>query len=51
MPLRQYASITSDVVIAGANIYLEIWDKQAWELEKAESQAQSWQIIETMEKR
>jgi MraZ protein len=51
MPLRQYAGITSDVVIAGANIYLEIWDKQAWELEKAESQAQSWQIIETMEKR
>ncbi|MDO9334717.1 MAG: division/cell wall cluster transcriptional repressor MraZ [Dehalococcoidales bacterium] len=50
MPLRQYAGITSDVVIAGANIYLEIWDKQAWELEKAESQAQSWQIIETMEK-
>jgi MraZ protein len=50
MPLRQYAGITSDVVVAGANIYLEIWDKQAWELEKAESQAQSWQIIETMEK-
>jgi MraZ protein len=51
MPLRQYAGITNDIVIAGANIYLEIWDKQAWELEKAESQAQSWQIIETMEKR
>ncbi|HEX9897402.1 MAG TPA: division/cell wall cluster transcriptional repressor MraZ [Dehalococcoidales bacterium] len=51
MPLRQYAGVASDVVIAGANLYLEVWDKQAWESEKAESQAQSWQIIETMEKR
>ena len=51
MPLRQYAGITTDVVVAGANLYLEIWEKQAWELEKAESQAQSWQIIESMEKR
>lgn len=50
VPLRQYAGITSDVVIVGANTYLEIWDKQAWEAEKTESQAQSWQIIETLEK-
>ena len=51
VPLRQYAGIISDVVIAGANAYLEIWDKQAWEAEKADSQTQSWQIIETLEKR
>jgi MraZ protein len=50
IPLRQYAGITSDVVIVGANTYLEIWDKQAWEIEKTDSQAQSWQIIETLEK-
>jgi MraZ protein len=49
-PLRQYAGIASDVVVAGANTYLEIWDKKAWNKEKAESQAQSWQIIETLEK-
>jgi MraZ protein len=49
--LRQYAGITSDVVIVGANTYLEIWNKQAWEIEKTESQAQSWQIIETLERR
>jgi MraZ protein len=51
VPLRQYAGIVADVVIAGANAYLEIWEKQAWEVEKTESQAQSWQIIETLEKR
>lgn len=51
MPLRQYAGIASDVVIAGANAYLEIWDKQAWETEKTDSQTQSWQIIETLERR
>ena len=49
--LRQYANIRNDVVVAGANTYLEIWDKKAWDLEKTESQAQSWQIIETLEKR
>jgi len=51
LPLRQYANIRNDVVVAGANAYLEIWDKKAWDLEKIESQAQSWQIIETLEKR
>jgi MraZ protein len=51
LSLRQYAGITSDVVIVGANTYLEIWNKQAWEIEKTESQAQSWQIIETLERR
>jgi MraZ protein len=50
-PLRQYADISDDAVIAGANAYLEIWSKQAWETEKTDSQEQAWQIIETMEKR
>ncbi|MDP2920216.1 MAG: division/cell wall cluster transcriptional repressor MraZ [Dehalococcoidia bacterium] len=49
-PLRQYAGITTDVIVAGANTYLELWDKAAWEQEKADSQAQSWQIIESLEK-
>lgn len=49
--LRQYAEIGNDVVIAGANRYLEIWNKEKWQAEKAESQEQSWQIIESMEKR
>ncbi len=49
--LRQYAGIGDDVVVAGANNYLEIWDKAAWEQEKLDSQTQAWQTIESMEKR
>ena len=48
-PLRDHAGITGDVVIAGANTYIEIWDKASWEQEKTESQAQAWQIIESLE--
>lgn len=49
-PLREHAVISDDVVIAGANTYLEIWDKAAWEAEKKEAQEQAWQIIESLEK-
>ncbi len=48
-PLREHAGITEEVVVAGANSYLEIWDKAAWEEEKQDSQQQAWQIIETLE--
>jgi len=48
-PLREHAGITEDVVVAGANSYLEIWDKASWEAEKTDSQEQAWQIIETLE--
>ncbi|MFC1860073.1 division/cell wall cluster transcriptional repressor MraZ [Chloroflexota bacterium] len=50
VPLRQYAGIEEDVVIAGANNYLELWNKEQWEAEKATSQEQTWQIIESLEK-
>ncbi len=50
IPLRQYASIEEEVVIAGANNYLELWNKERWEAEKAISQEQTWQIIESLEK-
>ncbi|MDD5126703.1 MAG: division/cell wall cluster transcriptional repressor MraZ [Dehalococcoidales bacterium] len=50
-PLRDSAEIKEDVVFAGANNYLEIWDKDLWEEEKANSQEQAWQIIESLEKR
>ena len=50
-PLREYAEIVDEVVIAGANSYLEIWNKVLWEEEKAISQQQAWQIIESLEKR
>jgi MraZ protein len=49
-PLREYAEIGEEVVIAGANAYLEIWNKVHWESEKATSQEQVWQIIESLER-
>ncbi|MFC1974735.1 division/cell wall cluster transcriptional repressor MraZ [Chloroflexota bacterium] len=51
IPVRQHAGIEDDVVIAGANTYLELWNKEQWESEKAISQEQAWQIIESLEKR
>ena len=48
-PLREYARIEDEVVIAGANTYLELWNKEQWEAEKAISQEQAWQIIESLE--
>ncbi len=49
-PLRDHAQITDDVIVAGANTYLEIWNKASWEEEKADAQEQAWQIIESLEK-
>jgi len=48
--LRQYAGIEDEVVIAGVNNYLELWNKEQWESEKAISQEQVWQIIESLER-
>ena len=50
-PLREYAEIVEEVVVAGANTYLEIWNKVHWGEEKAISQKQAWQIIESLERR
>lgn len=50
VPLRDHAEIVDDVVIAGVNTYLEIWNKVLWEEEKAVSQEQAWQIIESIER-
>ena len=49
LPLREYAEIMDEVVIAGAYNYLEIWNKVHWDEEKAISQEQAWQIIESLE--
>jgi len=50
VPLREYAGIEDEVVVAGVNTYLELWDKEQWEAEKAVSQEQAWQIIESLER-
>jgi MraZ protein len=48
--LREYAGIEDEVIIAGVNTYLELWNKEQWESEKSISQEQAWQIIETLER-
>ena len=50
LPLREYAGIADEVVIAGVNTYLELWNKEQWKTEKAISQEQAWQIIESLER-
>ncbi len=50
-PLREHAEIMDEVVVVGANNYLEIWNSVCWEEEKAASREQAWQIIESMENR
>jgi len=50
IPLRDYAGIDDEVVIAGVNTYLELWNKEQWEVEKVASQEQAGQIIETLER-
>ena len=49
-PLRERAEIMDEVVVAGANTCLEIWNKVLWEEERAISQEQAWQIIESLER-
>jgi MraZ protein len=49
--LRQHAGITGEVVVTGANTYVEIWSKEQWEIEKTDSQEETWHTIETMERR
>ena len=47
--LREYAGMEDEVVIIGANNYLELWNREQWESEKIDSQEQAWQIIETLD--
>ncbi|MBI4303560.1 MAG: division/cell wall cluster transcriptional repressor MraZ [Chloroflexi bacterium] len=50
-PLREYADIRDEVVIIGDNTYLELWNREQWQAEKAASREQAWQILESMERR
>ena len=50
IPLREHAEIVDEVVVAGANTYLELWNKVRWDDEKAISQEQAWQTIESLER-
>ena len=48
--LKEHAEIVDEVIIAGVNKYLEIWNKVHWETEKAVSQEQKGKIIESLER-
>lgn len=48
--LREYSDIENELVIVGANNYLELWNRDQWNAEKAISQEQEWQIIESLER-
>ncbi len=48
--LRDHAGIRDDIIIAGANTYFELWNPEQWQAEKAVSQEQAWQIIESLER-
>ena len=50
-PLRLFAGIGAEAVVVGVSDHLEIWAKDAWDAEKADDQAQAWQIMEGLEKR
>ncbi|MDP6127794.1 MAG: division/cell wall cluster transcriptional repressor MraZ [Dehalococcoidales bacterium] len=50
IPLREYAGIEDELIIAGANTYLELWNKEQWDTEKEISREQAWQIIESLER-
>ena len=49
-PLREYADIVDEVVVAGANNYLELWNMEEWAVEKASCQVQVWQDTESLER-
>ena len=47
--LRERAGLDEEVIVVGANNCLELWNKVAWEDEKASSRDKVWDIIENLE--
>ncbi len=46
--LREYAGITNEIVIAGVNTRVEIWDRDAWLQERQKFEARGQEIAETL---
>lgn len=51
LSLRQYAELKKIVFLIGVNSYVEIWDKELWEKEKALTSQNAWQFTEEIELR
>ena len=46
LPLKTYARIEEDVVIAGVGNYIEIWSKQSWMRERSTMEQKAAEIAE-----
>ena len=46
--LREYAGLDRDVVVAGVNDHLEIWDRGAWQREIADSEGRTRDVAERL---
>jgi MraZ protein len=47
--LRDYAQTNGEVIVVGANSYLEIWDKNLWSTERAIVDQEASQLAESVE--
>jgi MraZ protein len=47
-PLVKHAKLGRDVVVAGVNDHLEIWDRAAWEHEFAEVEGSAEDVAERL---
>ena len=47
-PLLQHAQLGRDVVVAGVNDHLEIWDRAAWQRELAEVEGSAEDVAERL---
>ncbi len=46
--LRSYAEVEDTVIAVGANNFVELWNEELWEEEKASAEEQASQIMEDM---
>jgi MraZ protein len=51
LPLREYASLDGQVIVAGCDTYIEVWEPQAWaevqaRVENDDGNAERWAALE-----
>ena len=46
--LKEYAALDRDIVVAGVNDHLEIWDRAAWRRELTESEGRTRDVAERL---